>query len=232
MAADLTTVTSRTTEILNVVAPGTYSSTVASTNLDRNSTAISEAVREAALEIARVICSNPRHPHRGVFVSGTPIALTHGGEVPDMSGEGDAIQIQRYSGASFTIGTPRNAQQIESYRLNPSGLYGSLAHDTQNSPLSGYYAIQNGRIYFTGNAAQIYTPVINRTTVTGLIPDECEGVWVALSVFLCMKEGDNLQPVAQAYAAFAQNALAQIANLGDVPVLPAQLKAEHARRDN
>jgi len=231
MAADLTTVTKRVTEALNVCAAGTFSSTVASTNLDRVSTAIDEYVREAALDIAKTICANPKHVHRNSFMSGTPTALTHGSELPDMAGEGDLVEIQLVSAGAYVIGLPRTAQEIDSYRSNVSSLYNAVSHATANSPLSGYYNISNGRIRFTGNAAQMYLPVIDRTTVTGLIPDGYEGAWFTGAMCYSLKEGDNMFPISTYYGQMFQQQLVAIANMDIVPPAPPIERAMNARGD-
>lgn len=231
MAADETTVKQRVTEILNACDPGTFSTTINTNNKHRNITAIAEAVREGALMIARAICSNPNHVHRGLYVSGTPTSLTHGGELPDMAGEGDLVEIQPVAAAAYIIGTPRTAQEIDSYRSNVSSLYSSVAHTAATSPLTGYYNISQGRVRFTGNAAQMYHPLISRSTAASLVPDEYEDLWVGLGVGLSIKEGDNLQPVAQYYMAFAQQQLAMATGMGTVEKLPPPQKAMEARGD-
>lgn len=229
MAADQTTVLRRITEILNVCAAGTFSETVAAINLDRNATAISEAAREGAMMIARAIVSNPAHVHRNAFVSGTATTLTHQGELPDMAGEMDLVQIQPYNGAGWQTAIPRDVQQIESFRLNPSSIYDTIAHDTTGSRLGGYYAIANGRFYFTGYAARGYFPVIARDTVTGLIPDEYEDVWVKISTGLTLKEGDNMGDIASFYMNLGQQDLFAITNMGVVKAMPAVPKAQAVR---
>lgn len=231
MAADETTVKQRITEALNVVSPGTFSTMVDSNYKDRVAAAITEYSREGAMMIARAIVSNARHTHRNLFISGTPTALTHQGELPDMAGEMDLIEIELYSGGAYTTGTPASVQQIESYRLNPSNLYGSLAHTTQNSPLSGYYNIKNGRIYFTGNAARGYFPSIVRTTVTTLIPDEYEGSWFLLGMGFALKEGDNLLPIAQYYMELGMRDLQAIASMSIIQPVPPMPRAIAARGD-
>lgn len=231
MAADETTVKSRCTEILNACDAGAFSSTINTNNKHRNATAISEAVREGALMIARAICSNPNHVHRGLYVSGTPTALTHGGEMPDMAGEGDLIEIQPYSGGSFVAGLPRSAQEIDSYRSNVGDLYGSVAHNVANSPIGSYYNISQGRVRFTGYAAQMYHPLVSRSTASSLVPDEYEDIWVSLGIGLSVKEGDNLLPVAGYYMAFGQQQLALVTGMGTVAKLPPPQMAMEARRD-
>lgn len=231
MAADETTVKQRVTEILNACDPGTFSATISTNYKDRNATAISEAVREGALMIARAICSNPNHVHRGLYVSGTPTVLTHGGELPDMAGEGDLIEIQPVSGGSFIAGTPRTAQEIDSYRSNVSSLYG-LGHTVADSPLAGYYNISQGRVRFSGFAAQMYHPTISRSTAASLVPDEYEGTWVCIAVGLCLKEGDNLESIGRFYTDIGIGDLAQIANMGTVNTqVPSAERAMQARGD-
>ena len=212
MAADQTTVLKRVTGILNLQAPGTFSSTVASTNLDRHADEITQIVREGAIAIARAILSNPKHCHRNLFISGTPTALTHGGELPDMASEGDLIEIQKVAAGIYFVGISRDVQQVVTYRDNGDSFYGT-SHTTAGSPISGYYAMHNGRFYFTGNAAQGYFPIVDRATVGSLIPDEYEDAWVTISAGLTPKEGDMSLPIAQYYAKLAQKNLAEIASM-------------------
>lgn len=230
MAADETVVKERITDILNVQTAGTWSAAVASTNKDRHATGITEAVREAALMIAQAICSNPSHPHRNAFISETPTALTHAGELPDLAGENDLIEIETKT-ATWSPGTPRSPQQIHDYRQNISNAYSSIAHDADGSPLSGYYAIHNGRVYFTGSDARIYIPVISRATAASLIPDEYEGAWVCLGAGLTPKEGDNMLPISQYYMSIGNQALAAIASNSIADMTMPIAKALRARGD-
>jgi hypothetical protein len=219
MAASEATVKERVTDILNIQSPGSWSSTVASTNLDRNSLAVAEAVREAAMMIAKAIVANPSHVHRNVFVSGTPTSLTHGSELPDMSGESDIIEIQPYTDAEWITGVPKSPQQIDSFRANSNNFYSSLLHNAEDSPLGGFYAIDNGRIKFTGENARIYIPVIDRDTVGDVIPDEYEDTWVSCAVPLCLKEGDNLQGIAGMYAQMGSAGLQAITTMSVIPMM-------------
>jgi hypothetical protein len=229
MAADLTTVQKRVTSIVDACIERTFTTTV-----DRrkhwNADIITEAVREAALMIGQAIVSNPSHVHRNLYISATPTALTHGAELPDMAGESDLIEIQPYNGASYFTGTPRSAQQIDDYRTNYNSAYGAIAHTAQGSPLSGFYNVTNGRIKFTGNAAQIYIPVISRTTVTGLIPDEYEGVWTMLGVGLSAKIGQE-HPLMMQYYNWGVSNLPAIASMSVVEKVPPIERALNARSD-
>lgn len=229
MAADLTIVTKRVIEALGAALPRTFTATVAQNNLNRNTTAISEAIREAALMIGRAILANKDHIHRNLFISGTPTSLTHAGELPDMAGEGDLVEIQPYSGATFITGQIRDVQQIDAYRTNTSSLYSTLSHTTQFSPLSGFYAMSKGRIYFTGNAAQGYFPIISRSTITSLIPDEYEGTWFMLGLGACLKEGDNLLPLGSFYMNIGLQDLSAISVMGVMQKVPAMAKAQEMR---
>lgn len=220
MAASETVVKERVTDILNVQASGTWSTTIASTNLDRHATGIAEAVREAALMIARAIVSNPKHYHRNLFI-GASTSLTHQSEVPDYFSEFDTVEIERYTSAGYRTGiNVDDPFLIEEYRSNPGSAYDAIAHDTTGSLLGGFYAINKNRIYFTGLNCRGYAPAISRSTVASLIPDEYEDVWVALGAGLTPKEGDVMLPIAQHYLEFGRTALGLIAQEGVVPPLP------------
>ena len=221
MAASETVVKERCTDILNVQAPGTWSTTVASTNLDRHATGIAEAVREGALMIAQAIVSNPKHYHRNLFISSSATALTHGAELPDYGSEYDHIEIERYLNAGYRAGI--NVEDpfiIDEYIANPSSAYDATAHNVTGSLLGGFYAIQKNRIFFTGLNARGYFPVISRTGVLTIIPDEYEGLWVVVSASVLLKEGDNLLPVSQHYLQLANAGLQAVAQEGLMPPLP------------
>lgn len=229
MAASELTVRKRVTEILNACAAGTFSEAVDINYYDRNSQAIRQAIKEAALQIARAIVINPQHVHRGLYVSDTPTSFTHGAELPDMAGEMDLVEIQAYSGGPWQTGVSRTIQQIESYRANPSNLYSTLSHTTQDSPLGGYYALSNSKIYFTGFACRGYYPVIDDATVISLIPDEYEGTWVALAIGRTVKEGDNLFPIAQHYYQLGTNDLASVSVMSTTIPVPTAEQAKKVR---
>lgn len=228
MPANELTIRKRVTEILNACAAGTYSEAVDLNYLDRNSQAIRQAVKEGAMQIARAIVMNPQHVHRGLFVSSTPTSFTHAQELPDMAGEMDLVEIQLYNGGDWQTGVLRDIQQIESFRTNPSSLYSALSHTTQNSPLGGYYALSNNKIYFTGYACRGYIPTIT-STVTTLIPEEYEGTWVALAIARTVKEGDNLFPIAQYYYQIGQNDLALVTAMGTTQAAPTPDQARKVR---
>ena len=220
MAASETVVKERLTDLLNVQTPGTWSTTVASTNLDRHATGIAEAAREGALEIARAIVSNPKHYHRNLFISATPTSLTHQGELPDYGCEYDPIEIERYTSAGYRRGIlVDDPFLVEEYRANPSSAYDAVAHDTTGSFLGGFYNISNQRIYFSGLNCRGYFPVISRTGVLTIIPDEYEGAWYFVSAGILLKEGDNLQPIAQHYTQLGLAALQAISQEGTIPPL-------------
>jgi hypothetical protein len=229
MAASELTVRKRVTEILNACAAGTFSEAVDINYYDRNSQAIRQAIKEAALQIARAIVINPQHVHRGLYVSDTPTTFTHGAELPDMAGEMDLVEIQPYNAATFQTGVLRTIQQIESYRANPSNLYSVLSHSTQDSPLGGYYALSNSKIYFTGFACRGYFPIIDDATVTNLIPDEYEGTWVSLAVGRTVKEGDNLYQIAQYYYQIGLNDLASVSVMSTTTPAPTAEEAKKVR---
>jgi hypothetical protein len=221
MAASEAQVRARVTDILNLQTPGSWTATVASTNLDRNELGITQAVLEGAMMIAKAILANPTHVHRNLFISATPVALTSGAELPDMAGEMDLIEIQPYTAASWITGVPRTPQQIDSFLSNTSSLYGTPAHNVQGSPLTGYYSIDNGRVKFTGAAARIYSPLVDRATVTTIIPDEYEDCWVWASVAGTPKEGDNMMGIVGHYSQLALSGLKAISEMSVIAPMSA-----------
>jgi hypothetical protein len=229
MAANELTVRKRVTETLNACAPGTFSEAVDSSHYDRNSQAIKQAIREGALMIANAIVANPRHGHRGLYVNDTPTAFVHGAELPDMAGEMDLVEIQPYNGASWQTGVLRDIQQIESFRLNAYSLYSTIPHDQPDSPLGGYYAIANNKIYFTGKDCRGYFPVIDRDLVIEQIPDEYESTWVALSIGLTPKEGDALFQIAGYFMDIGLRNLQNIAMMGTMQPMPTPDQARKTR---
>jgi hypothetical protein len=230
VAASETVVKERLTDLLNVQAAGTWSTTVASTNLDRHATGIAEAAREAALDIARVIVSNPKHYHRNLFISGTPTSLTHQAELPDYGCEYDPIEIENYTSAGYRRGIPVDDPfLVEEYRANPTNIYDAIAHDASGSKIGGFYAVQNNRIYFSGLNCRGYFPVISRTGVLTIIPDEYEGPWYYIAAGILLKEGDNLQPIAQHYMELGQSALQAIAREGLMPPLQDYMEVKNGR---
>lgn len=229
MAASEITVRKRVTEILNACAAGTFSEAVDIEYYDRNSLAIKQAVKEAAMQIAVAILTNPQHVYRGLFVSSTPTAFTHAQELPQMSGEMDLVEIQQWEDGPWITGVLRDIQQIEAYRANRHAIYDDLSHVDEDSPLSGYYALSNNKIYFTGYACRGYFPVIDAGNVISLIPDEYEGTWVALAIAKTVKEGDNLMPVAQYYYQLGMTDLQFINAIGTPQAQPSPDQARAVR---
>lgn len=186
MAADSTIVIKRVTSILEASIERAFTSRT-DPRKNWNATDISEAVTEAALLIGRHLVNDPTNVHRNVFISGTPVTLTHAGEMPDYMSEYDVVEIERYTSAGFRTGIRTNAFTVEEYRANPSSIYDAVAHSTTGSTLGGYYALEHNRIYYSGLNCRTYCPTISRSTVNTLIPDEFEGCWVAFGVGLSAK---------------------------------------------
>lgn len=231
MAASELTVRKRVTEILNACAPGTYSEAVDVNYLDRNSLAIRQAVKEAALMVARAIVINPNHVHRSTFLVPSTV-LTSGDSLPDMSGEPEIVEIQLYNNGPWVVGVPRDVQQVQAYINDDQSFYSPIAHNNQNSPLSGYYALTNSKIFYTGNSARITYPKITSADVLTQIPDEYEPTWVCLAVGLTVKEGDNLYPIAQHYYQIGMSDLGMVTSMGTIQPVPDAELARQARGDN
>lgn len=146
-----------------------------------------------------------------------------------MAGEMDLVEIELYPNGPWQTGVLRDVQQIESFRANNYDLYSTIPHDEQDSPLAGYYALSNNKIYFTGQSARGYFPHIDRDTVTGLIPDEYESTWVSLAIGLTPKEGDMLFQIAGYFMEIGMRDLAMVSVMGNVQAVPTAQQARKAR---
>jgi hypothetical protein len=230
MAADYTTVKKRITETLRACIDGTFVTVIDPANFTRNADAIVEAAREGAMLVAKAIVANANHVHRGLFMSASPTSLTHGAELPDMAGEACLIEIKPYSAGSFKTGILKPVSTIDAFRENVSSVYDAIAHDTSGSTLGGYYAVANGRVYFTGYAAQAYFPTIDRSTVTGLIPDEYEGVWTALGIGMAAKKDTGTEAIASYYMNYGLSELEAIKQMSITRPMPTPEQMIAAKR--
>lgn len=206
MAADFTRIKKRVTEILNACDAGSYSATLSTRNKTRNATAIEDACYEAGLKVMMVLASFPNE-FRQDFVDA--VSISHQDELPAHLGKPAYVEIQRYSGASWTTGDQKDKHKIESYRLNRLKVYDDKDHDVQDSSLSGYYDISDGKFYFTGYAARIGLATASRSDVTSKIPDFFENTVIKLAVGNALKAGEGaiLFNIAQMYSQQGENDL-------------------------
>jgi hypothetical protein len=190
MAADETRVRMRVTEILNLCAPSTYSTTISDRNKTRNTLAIADFVVEAGLEICRAIAERPNEFRSAFLATSSPITAS-GDPLPAHIGPLDSVRITPYTGATYTIeGARRDRDRVEAWRLNPSKVYDPKNHNTAGSTLAGFYDVWEDKFYFTGESAVIkYAAQPVRADTATKIPDIFEPVWVKLAMGNAAKVG-------------------------------------------
>lgn len=187
--ADQARVLKRVSTLLNVVDPGTYSSTVSTRNKTRNAAEIADFVTEAGLEILQMLAETPNE-YRHNFVTVLDPA-PYGAFLPDHQGQPAYVEIQKYSGGPYEQGADEKSYlEIESMRNNPN-IYdpAGKAHNVVGSSLSGYFDIWERKFYFTGFAARVGLAQVTRADVASKVPEILEPVWVKLSVGKAAKSG-------------------------------------------
>jgi hypothetical protein len=207
--ADQTRVITRTTEVLNLCAPGTFSPTVSARNKTRNETAIATFVTEAGLELLQMLAETPNEYRHNFVVEKTPAYKDF---LEDHQGQPVYVEIQKYSGAPYEQGDDSKSYlQIESMRSNPN-VYdpNGKAHNANGSTLAGFYNIWERRFYFTGNAAKVGLAQVSRADVATKIPEILEPVWVKLSIGKAAKSGIGAfdAEVVKMYGSEGQNDMA------------------------
>jgi len=182
------------------------SATLSTRNKTRSADAIEAGCYEAGLKVIQVIASFPNE-FRQDFVD--TVAIDHADELPEHLGKPAFVEIQKYSGAVWTSGDQKDKHKIDSYRTNTANIYDDKAHNIQNSTLSGFYDISDGKFYFTGYAARVGLATASRSDVTTKIPDFFENTVIKLAVGNALKAGEGaiLLNIAQIYTNQGENDL-------------------------
>lgn len=148
--------------------------------------------------VQKLICQSEKNPHRPRFMDYSG-ELSDGDEIPDHYGPLGEVVIKKYSGAS-TFDTAIEAdelQQILDWRENVNNVFGAIAHDAANSPLSGFFKQAGHRIRFTGyrlkiEIANIVVPGEADNPPTLYSPDAYEDVIFAHATSESLIEGDDM----------------------------------------
>lgn len=184
----------------------------------RVSAEIDEAIFEAEDQINLAILETRDHWARPDYLA--EVAVTHGSEVSARVGTIEEVVIQKASGESFVKGIRLDAEMINRYRANtgtaPFNVYGSTAHTTAESPLSGYWDIDgDGVAWFSGFAAKARILDYVRSTAVLQCPSIFTNLVAAGALAaLFLKEGDSPE-AADRYQKRFENGLAMIR--GNIP---------------
>src|SRR6185295_16876406 len=95
-------------------------------------------VKDAAVRAA--ICASETNPHRVRYLAYSD-ELSDGDQIPDHYGPIGDVVIKKYSAASaFEEALEADSlEQILQWRENVNNVFGSIAHNAADSPLSGYF---------------------------------------------------------------------------------------------
>lgn len=205
--ASFEVVYSRVVDALNAAESGTRAEwSDGAGDLDdrrREHTLIRDSIVAADLRKRKEICEDPNNPHRPAFLAYSE-DLEHDDELPEMYGPPGAVIIQTHSGGSYVAGVnlvergytvAQGVEMIRRWRENAGSVFGSVAHDAADSPLSGFFVFFGGRIHFTGYRAQVEhaTFEFDREADPPELgsPEACENDLVSDAVAYLTKEGDD-----------------------------------------
>lgn len=202
---DIATVQGRVIAALNATTAATWSTTVI-TDDRRNLTEIQKAILAGDAQVCLAICETLGHGYRSLFLS--DIEITHGAKLPDHIGPIEMLRIEPYDGATLIAGIPKDADDIDSMRVNSNDLYDTVAHDEEDSSLAGYFKIIGDEIRYTGFSAWALLANFTRTAACQS-PEAYEDAVFSLAVMNLVKEGDSA-PFANLFAQQGQQYLGLI----------------------
>lgn len=174
----------------------------------RSADAVTNARRQAAMEIVGAIARNPQHGFFGDLAALVDVA--HNAFVPAHDGDIGIPQITPFNGATARDGLVAKSIQIDSWRDNPASYTGvldgvSVPHDEadedgRRSPLSCRWSIEAGLFKFTGVSAKIPMIIITETMSDDKVPLGLSSAVVKLAIPKLVKPGDKLYLIAAADA--------------------------------
>lgn len=203
-AADFTVIAKQVISLLNAHAVTTAYPTSATDIGDdkRNSSEIKEAIIESDIEARWAICETPGNGFRNGFVASVALTPLSGNpqtaKLPERIGPISRVEIQvNTADTAWTPGEQSPLNEIQEIVANSgAAVFQSVAHNAVNSPLGGYYYIDemSDIITWTGNAVRVYTAslgTVDRATPTLLTPDAYSPFLVARSLARLYKHGDS-----------------------------------------
>lgn len=182
-----------------------------------------EAIYEADDEIYEALATTPEHWIRSQIE--TPVAVTHGTQLPNHFGAITSVMIKIYpADVSSVRGKRTDYESIQRYRNNtgvaPFDTYGQHVHTDQNSPIGGYFHIDGASmIFFSGTSATalmvLYTDP--RTSLALNTPAAFTGLIVFNAAVRMYKQG-AIDAYFDKYNAISMRGMAGIkANSREIP---------------
>lgn len=181
---------------------------------------------DAGMQILRAIAGNNQQSY---FSSLTAmVTVTHNSFLPAHDGEPGIPSIIPFNGGTARDGYPRDSDEIDGMRENPSSFSGSasavVAHDAtdadgKRSPLSCFYSFINGRFKFTGYTAQVPLVQLTRAMADTGVPENYEPTLVKLMPIHLVRANSPYFDLAKELAREGKQDLVEIAG-GAMRVLP------------
>lgn len=218
---DLSTMQGRVMAAINAAPAETWSTSTVG-DARRNLTEIQKAILAADAQACLAICETLGHGYRSLFLTDTEI--THGAKLPDHLGPIEMLRIEPYDGATLIAGIPKDADDIDSMRVNVNDLYDTIAHDEEGSSLAGYFKIIGDEVHYTGFSAWALLANFTPDDVCQA-PASYEDAVFSLSVMNLVKEGDSA-PFANIFTQQGQQYLGLIR--GNAMVIPPTQMAQAA----
>lgn len=168
----------------------------------RNPDEIREAIVESDIEARIAICETPGNGFRNGFVAVsatlTPLSgNAQSAKLPERIGPVSRVEVKVAASDTLWIAGEQCPLNEIQEMISNSDAFQNTAHNTANSPLGGYYYIDemSDIITWTGNAVRVYTAtlgVVDRADpITLLTPDAYSPFLVARSLARLYKHGDS-----------------------------------------
>lgn len=196
--ADIAKITKQVIDLLNANefnGSGVKQYSVDSGDEDFLDEAIARAIEEAKIIVAERVCLSDNSTLKSAFVQANQ-AITHGALIPTHYGNIFNVKIVPYSGAEAMRGQKRTPLIINAFRRNPDNMYGTVAHDEEDSAfeagtpsqLAGFYSDADNLFEFTGYTATINYADFTNTALTSY-PVSLEVPITHIAVGLLAKDG-------------------------------------------
>lgn len=179
---------------------------------------VKEAILAADEQVVLAILETEGHWARPDFVDWSAL-LNHLDEIPAHVGATGDVQILPWVGGTYVGGKSASVEEIELWRLNTNGAFGSLAHNASGNVIGGRYTIRDEVMHLTGYRAAVKIATYARTSVCQAPAIYQLTVWATALTYLFPKEGSWLQKAAFLAGQVANQMAAIRGNLQVAPAL-------------
>jgi hypothetical protein len=215
---------------LNALQSSTYGATTPTLNDRRRplEAIIRDAIVNKDAAVRGAICMSEKSPHRVRYMSYSG-ELEYNADgapsIPDHYGPIGQVMIKKHAAGSWEPGVEVDTvEEINLWRANVGSVFGLLAHDAANSPLSGFFKEEGTRLNFTGSKAKVEVASFDISSdsadppVLGS-PDAFEDVIYAGAAGDSVMEGDDYERAGYLRNYYEQSMPMIVAGAFEVPPL-------------